>query len=72
MQWRDDTTLPSRGLYLRPIDRSSECSRMTGVGQTLREPAHARADHGRMARAGAQAAAKGGLTTRNVRPLPLS
>ena len=45
---------------------------MTGVGQTLREPAHARADHGRMARARAQAAAKGGLTTRNVRPLPLS
>src|SRR5262245_13065618 len=29
MQWRDDTTLPSRGLGLRPIGKSSECFRMT-------------------------------------------
>ena len=33
MQWRDDITLPSRGLYLRPIGRSSECSRITAWGQ---------------------------------------
>ena len=29
MQWRNDTTLPSRGLGLRPIGKSSECFRMT-------------------------------------------
>src|SRR5262245_20390261 len=29
MQWRDCTTLPSRGLSLRPVGKSSECFRMT-------------------------------------------
>src|SRR5215831_106033 len=29
MQWSDYTTLPSRGLGLRPIGKSSECFRMT-------------------------------------------
>ena len=29
MQWRDDTTLLSSGLGLRPIGKSSECFRMT-------------------------------------------
>jgi hypothetical protein len=29
MPWRDDTTLLSRGLWLRPIGKSSECCRMT-------------------------------------------
>src|SRR5262245_8333894 len=29
MQWRDYTTLPSRGLSLRPVGKSSECFRMT-------------------------------------------
>src|SRR6516164_50290 len=29
MQWRDDTTLPSGGLCLRSIGKSSECFRMT-------------------------------------------
>ena len=27
MQWRDDTTLPWRGLWLGPIGKSYECSR---------------------------------------------
>jgi len=27
MQWRDDTTLPLRGLWLGPIGKSYECSR---------------------------------------------
>src|SRR5262249_7394797 len=34
MQWRNDTTFPSRGLRLRPIDRSSECFRMTAGVRT--------------------------------------
>src|SRR6516164_7524962 len=34
MQWRDDTTLPSRGLGLRPIGKSSECFRMTAGVRT--------------------------------------
>ena len=37
MQWRDDTTLPSRGLWLRPIGKSSECCRITvGTGKAQR------------------------------------
>ena len=34
MQWRDDTTLPSRG-QVTPIGKSRECFRMTGWGSTL-------------------------------------
>src|SRR5215831_14181275 len=30
MQWRNDTTLPLRGLRLRPIGKSRECARRLG------------------------------------------
>src|SRR5262245_62848341 len=36
MQWRDDTTLPSRGLSLRPIGKSYEWSRKTAWDQQRR------------------------------------
>jgi len=32
MQWKDDSTLPSRGLRL-PISKSSECFQMTAGGK---------------------------------------
>src|SRR5262249_35765882 len=36
MQWRNDTTLPSRGLCLRPRGRSSECLRMTAGAESAK------------------------------------
>src|SRR5262249_9955554 len=36
MQWRQDTTLPSRGLSLRPIGKSYEWSRKTAWDQQRR------------------------------------
>src|SRR5262245_60388401 len=39
MQWTDDTTLPSRGLGLRPIGKSSECFQPgTNEGSVRRTP----------------------------------
>ena len=43
MQWRDYTTLPSRGLRRRPVGKSSESLRMTadfGAGAARREHTH--------------------------------
>jgi hypothetical protein len=35
MQWREDTTFPSRGLRLRPVGKSSESLQMTAWVQKL-------------------------------------